>query len=354
MGVLYQRTFIVPGRVRSLRCTPAMEGRCTISFLGDASGERRICVFRQRNGGYNISHRCLCCCFAQRSQYRKFINGAHSYLTQERIDQLKEIGFVFGAMDRSIYPLTSKYGRVVAEAGDAGNDDDDDVSGVEEKGADNDDDDVTLVDAEDADNDDDDGTLVDSDNTDSEDEQGPGFTKAGSGGSLKSAPETNPTSTMDEKPDISGDPNPTPDVTMSENFVIAGEPTFSPDVTTHENSATAGEPISSLDIASSQKIAIAGEPIPSLDVATSQEVANSREPILSPDVGSFDDHDKKPASKYEAMTDVIAESVNDGGQVEVLPASKNVGSCVSCQKDECACMGLNQLAAVATLADKLP
>jgi hypothetical protein len=41
----------------------------------------------------------------QRIQWKNKQQGEHSYLTDERIEQLKELGFVFGAIDRKTYPV---------------------------------------------------------------------------------------------------------------------------------------------------------------------------------------------------------------------------------------------------------
>jgi hypothetical protein len=49
----------------------------------------------------------------QRIQWRSKQQGEHSYLTDERIDQLREIGFVFGAIDRKIYPVDGIKPRVI-------------------------------------------------------------------------------------------------------------------------------------------------------------------------------------------------------------------------------------------------
>lgn len=53
----------------------------------------------------------------QRLQYRRFKKGEHSYLTEERIEHLSEMGFVFGEMSRKIYPLISSKMRKKVPAG---------------------------------------------------------------------------------------------------------------------------------------------------------------------------------------------------------------------------------------------
>ena len=52
----------------------------------------------------------------QRIQWKHKQLGEHSYLTDERIEQLTQLGFVFGAIDRNIYPIANVKPRKPSKA----------------------------------------------------------------------------------------------------------------------------------------------------------------------------------------------------------------------------------------------